>query len=197
MKIFFLLLFLSGALLCGCSTNYNYPSKNITVRKTNGIEKEYGLLSVRGDTAIVVLDWAEAKVTPLPFSDAEVIGKDSIAKIVRDGIGGGSNTGLGILCGAALGTGIGVLLSPSPPPQPKNIPDAIIAPLNDLGYQFSKVLIIGGMIILGSVIGGVIGSRSSASILRQKNFGLLPIPIEFFFDRSRSIPIRSRRSCNT
>ncbi len=104
MKIFFLLFVLSTALLTGCSTNYNYPSKKITVHKVSGAESDYGLLSVRGDSAITVLDWAEASITPIPFSHVELIKRDSIARITRSGHGGGGeNTGIGAEYGAAGG----------------------------------------------------------------------------------------------
>ena len=105
MKIFFLLFFFSSALLSSCAS-YNYPSKKITVVKAAGLEKEYGLLSVRGDSAVVVLDWAEAKVKPLPYSHAEVIRKKNIANIIREGKGAVPKT----VMGAAVGLGIGAIL---------------------------------------------------------------------------------------
>ena len=114
MKLFFLLFFLSCLFLSGCSTNYNYPSKNITVYKTNGVNKEYGLLSVRGDSAIVVLDWTESKIKPLPFSHAEVIKKDSITNIIRNGKGI-SKAGIGAATGLITGIVLGITILNSEP----------------------------------------------------------------------------------
>lgn len=158
MKTTIILFILTGALLSGCSTNYNYPSKKITVHKTNGTKKEYALISVRGDSALAVLDWSEAQVIPIPFSHIEVLKKDSIRLVVRDGVGGGANIGLGIIGGVAIGTGIGILLSPNPPPQPNTIPTLLVYPLTDFSYQLAKVIVIGGSIILAAVLGGVIGN---------------------------------------
>ncbi len=141
MKTFFF--FLLSALLTGCSTNYNYPSKNITVIKTSGIEKEYGLLSVRGDSAIVVLDWSESKIHPLPFSHAEVIKNNVISRILRDGKGGGP-AGLGIVVGA-LGSGLlfsggGILIYGSH------------------SDAFGVLFMLAGAIVGGGIAGGIIGN---------------------------------------
>lgn len=100
MKIFFF--FLSSAMLNGCAS-YKYPSKNITIQQRTGLEKEYGLLSVRGDSAVVVLDWAESKVRPLPYSHAEVIRKDNIANIIREGKTF-SKTLIGLVAGLVVGS---------------------------------------------------------------------------------------------
>jgi hypothetical protein len=107
MKIFFLLFFLPAVFLSGCSTSYNYPSGKITIYKIYEDEKDYALLSVRGDSAIVVLDWSEHDVKPIPFSHAQVMKNDSIAWIARDGKGSGDPTIAGIL----IGTGIGFILA--------------------------------------------------------------------------------------
>ena len=100
----FLLFFLSSALLTGCSTNYNYPSKNISVLKKSGALKEYELLSVRGDTAIIVLDWAENNIKPISFSHAEAIKNDSIVNVFRNSEGVSK-----ALVGAGVGLGAGII----------------------------------------------------------------------------------------
>src|SRR5579864_6905903 len=106
MKTTILLLVLGCVFLSGCSTNYTYPSKNISVLKKSQAYKEYELLSVRGDSAIVVLDWKERNSDPLPFSHAEVLKKDSIAFIYRENRGTSQT-----LVGTGVGLGIGVLMS--------------------------------------------------------------------------------------
>ena len=84
MKIFFLLFILSSALLTGCRTSYQYESPKITVIKTNGIKSDYALLSLRRDTALVVMDWKEWDAhQSILVSPAQVIGQDSISKILR------------------------------------------------------------------------------------------------------------------
>lgn len=83
MKIF-LLFFLASVFLTGCSTTYQYESPKIAVLKTNGIQSDYALLSVRSDTALVVMDWKEWKADmSILVSLAQVIGQDSISKILR------------------------------------------------------------------------------------------------------------------
>ena len=83
MKIFFLL-FAASVFLNGCSTTYQYESPKIAVLKTNGVQSDYALLSVRSDTALVVMDWKEWKADLIiPELLAQVIGQDSISKILR------------------------------------------------------------------------------------------------------------------
>jgi len=114
MKIFILLL-LASLLITGCSTTYNYKSTHITVLQTDTTHKDYGLLSVRGDTAIVVLDWNEADVSPVPFSHAEVIKTTSGLEIMRSGHGGGGPVLVGALVGGLAGGIIGSVLAPGDP----------------------------------------------------------------------------------
>ena len=128
-SIIFLLFFLASALLSGCSTDYNYPSKKITVYKTNGVKKDYGLLSVRGDSAVVVLDWSESKVTPLPFSHAEIIKKDSISKIVREGKGAGEAMTTGARVGFIAGAIITLYFTATHPSSSANAFDYLFGPV--------------------------------------------------------------------
>ena len=52
--------------------------------KTSGVQSDYALLSVRSDTALVVMDWKEWKADLIiPELLAQVIGQDSISKILR------------------------------------------------------------------------------------------------------------------
>lgn len=102
MKLFFFF-FLSSAFLTGCGTNYNYSAKDISVYKTDGSHKTYDLLSVRGDTAIVVLPMWESDLKPISFSHAEVIRQDSILRIVRNGYSIGTTTLVGAVGGAVIG----------------------------------------------------------------------------------------------
>ena len=145
MKTTIILLLLACALLSSCSYNYTYPSKKITVRKTDGSEKEYGLLSVRGDSAIVVIDWAESHVTPLPYSHSLVLRKDSISNILRLAHGGGDNANIGMLAGALLG---GIIAS------------QFTKPVTNDFLDFSRVqnffTVLGG-ICGGCIIGNLIG----------------------------------------
>ena len=145
MKTFFLLFFLAGALLTGCSGNYYYASHKVTIYKTNSTKKEYSLFSVRGDSAIAVLDWAEAKVKPIPFSHVELIKRDSIIKIERDGHGGWIRS---TLLGALAGLTIGELIAVGPfvflgLPIPTGNPSS--------AHSINKTIDIG--IISGTVIG--------------------------------------------
>ena len=103
MKIFIAVLILSIDII-GCKPSYDYPSKKINVALTNGISRDYGLLSVRGDSAIVVLDWQESEVRPIPLSHAELITKKAIVNISRAGDRGGvANSVAGTLVGALAG----------------------------------------------------------------------------------------------
>jgi hypothetical protein len=106
MKRTITLLLLTGMLAGGCHSTYDYPSHKISVMRLYHEDHDYELLSVRGDSAIVVLDWSERDSKPIPFSHAEVIVKDSLLWIARDGKGQGPPT----LKGTAIGTGIGLLL---------------------------------------------------------------------------------------
>lgn len=159
MKTFFLVFFLSSALLTGCSTNYNYPSKKITVHKISGAESDYGLLSVRGDSAIAVLDWAESRVTPIPFSHIELIKRDSIALITRSGQGGGGkNTGIGAAYGAGFGAIGGLIFD-------LWISSALqgITTTNSSSNALSYVLFIGIGAGAGALIGAFIGNAKPPS----------------------------------
>jgi len=155
MKTVYLVFFLLSWLLSGCGTSYNYPSKKITVEKKitidkrnaerkNTVKKDYALLSVRGDSAIVVLDWAEAKVTPIPFSHAEVIKRDSIEMISRSGHSGIGNVLAGGMIGVLSGSIITGLLLPKRPSG-----DFIFMPEKDF-----DVMTIG--IVSGAVIGATL-----------------------------------------
>lgn len=143
MKTTLLFLFFSAMIHTGCSTNYNYPSKNITIIKTSGIEKDYGLLSVRGDSAIVVLDWKESKISPLPFSHAEVIKKNLISRILRDGKGGGP-AWLGILVGSL---GSGLLFT-----------GGFVLIYGSHSDAFGALFMLAGSIVGGGIVGGIIGN---------------------------------------
>lgn len=112
MKTLFIFFFLSGAILSGCSTAYNYSSKKITIRKTNGTEKEYSLLSVRGDSAVTVLDWQEENVYPIPFSHITILKNDSIVQILRKGKGGGIRSTIGGISGAIAGGAVASAFMP-------------------------------------------------------------------------------------
>ncbi len=148
MKTNIILLLIVTVLLSSCSYNYTYPSKKITVRKTDGTEKEYGLLSVRGDSAIVVLDWAEAHVNPLPYSHAEVIRKDSISNILRLAHGSGGNTIIGMVGGALLG---GLIASQFTIPLTPGLGQ--IAGLENILIVLGGI---GGGFFIGSIIGNLI-----------------------------------------
>ncbi len=147
MKIFFILFIMSSALFTGCSTSYNYQSSKITIHKIYEDEKDYSLLSVRGDSAIVVLDWSEHDVKPIPFSHAQVMRNDSIAWIGREGKGGfNSPSSEAILLGAGFGAlTTGVLL-------PNRIFDSIFG---------SDDIVRGLKIIIGIGIGAVVGALIS------------------------------------
>ncbi|MFI5263519.1 MAG: hypothetical protein ACHQM6_03285 [Candidatus Kapaibacterium sp.] len=96
---------LTSVLITGCSTNYTYPSRKIRVLKKSGVLKEFELLSLRSDSAIVVLDWIESKVVPKPLSHAEVIHRDSIGNITRSSQGNSKvliGAGIGLVSGVAL-----------------------------------------------------------------------------------------------
>ena len=154
MKTYFLLFF-AGALLSGCSTNYNYPSKKITVRKISGVEKDYGLLSVRGDSALAVLDWSESQVTPIPFSHAELIKKDSIRAIIRDGHESTGDYAYGTLIGAAVGAGLlGITLN--------SLSGSGLFSPQDISTA-ARLLIIGGGAFVGFIIGAIVYSSNSDS----------------------------------
>src|SRR5882757_1960254 len=100
-------LFLGAFLAVGCHPLYNYQSSKITVYKIYDDEKDYSLLSVRGDTAITVLDWKERDSKPFPYSHVQVLRIDSIAWISRAARGAQPPTVGGFLVGA----GVGFLLS--------------------------------------------------------------------------------------
>ena len=116
---------------------------------------DYGLLSVRGDSAIVVLDWMERNVSPTPFSHAEVIKKAPFYPLIyRAGEGGGVvNTSVGFLGGGALGGIIGLLLTP--PPQHTNnalVALAEVANTSIFAYIFIGCLVgaIAGVLIVNA-----------------------------------------------
>jgi len=108
-----LFLFLASALISSCQPNYTYSSHKITVTGSPSLatftseEKEYELLGVRGDSAIVVLDWQEQAVKPIPFSHAKLLKTDSILLVTREGKGTRPPT----LAGIAIGAGVGFLFA--------------------------------------------------------------------------------------
>ncbi len=118
MKTFYLLFLLSSALFTGCSSSYiarsifhepepssgdNYSSKNIIIYNADSVAAEYAVLSIRGDSAIVVIDPAEAEHPEnISYTRAVLFKKDSIKRIIRKAHGG-ANPIIGGLTGLATG----------------------------------------------------------------------------------------------
>ncbi|MFI5263520.1 MAG: hypothetical protein ACHQM6_03290 [Candidatus Kapaibacterium sp.] len=149
-------LLLAAAFLSGCSTSYTYSSKKVTVNKTDGGMRDYALLSVRGDSAIVVLDWAEAHVYPLPFSHAEILQEEAIKNIVREGKGGGINSTVGGLACAAAGGITAYTLFPFT----ANIYDVYLFFIPELVH----VMAIAAGVSIGAFIGSSIGDAFPPNI---------------------------------
>ena len=82
-----------------------FPFDILNENEKNRNRKDYELLTVRGDTALVVLDWAEAGVQPFPFSHATVVHTNTIAEI--DFVGGHN---LGAMIGALTGLATGIVV---------------------------------------------------------------------------------------
>jgi len=156
MKTVYGAFFLSCVLLTGCSTNYTYPSKKITVNKTNGVKKDYVLLSVRGDSVITVLDWAEADVRPISYSHAEILSHEVIKNIIREGMGGGINSTIGaIACGAAAG-----VLTVALYPPVFHGSDILFFYLP----EFLHIVVIAAGVSLGAIAGAAIGDAFPPNI---------------------------------
>jgi len=108
-----LILLLFAALLESCAsyrTSEELHSSKIKVQPIHGADKYYSLLSVRGDTAISVLDWEESDTRPVPFSHALVLQKDSIRFIERESATSDQKT-IGMLIGSAAGLGLALASS--------------------------------------------------------------------------------------
>jgi len=116
-------------------------------------EKQYELLSVRGDSALVVLDWEEREVEPLPFSHAIVLSKDPFTKIigydrdhpVENGIKGALFGGLALGV-AAVGLGY--------------IPFLDISATSSTYTHSTYYLIIAVSTFAGVAIGGIAGATA-------------------------------------
>jgi hypothetical protein len=156
-----ILVFFFCSFLPACNPVYNYPTKKITLVKADSTEQDYGLLSVRGDSAVVVLDWAESKADPMPFAHAELIKKNSIIKIIRDGRGPATKN---ILSGAGAGAIVGGLFSP-----------LLFRPTVMSGYYYSATELIeyyALTIAIGSFAGALIGSVFGAAMPSPKELYL-------------------------
>jgi hypothetical protein len=110
--IFFFVLTLSGcsshsllySLLDHATKEDLHSAKNIFIYTHDSVAIEYAVLSVRGDTAIVVIDPEEIKhPDEISYSRAVVVNKNSHRKIVEH-IKGGKPATIGLISGLVIGT---------------------------------------------------------------------------------------------
>src|SRR5438094_942957 len=93
MKFRFTLLFFASVLVSGCTSaalenhSNSYRQSHVRIMDQDSRQNEYYILSVRGDSTLVVLDWNEAGIEPIPFSHAIVLTKDIILQVHRFGSG--------------------------------------------------------------------------------------------------------------
>jgi hypothetical protein len=154
MKTHLLLPLFAAAFLSSCSPSYIYPTKNITVILKNGAEKEYGLLSVRGDSAIVVIDWEERSVKPFPFSHAETLKKDLIQQILRKPKGIQTKyTYLTAIAGAVVGGVIASVSQEHLAHSNSPVIDTLVNPI----IRTANVFTWAAYILIGTAIGAVPG----------------------------------------
>ena len=159
METTIIVILLSSLYLAGCKSSSD-SSKKITIRKNHGAKKEFALLSVRGDSAIVVLDWLESKESPLPLSHAELIRSDSIASILHEEYGSKESVTIGTLGGSIAGG----LIASEFLPQPKKYSGAdIFFPVHPFEDVVTDLLIILAGITVGAVLGGIVGNEFSNS----------------------------------
>ncbi len=156
MKTKIILLLLATVLLSSCGTGaiHRYSSNRITIEKKDSTSHEYALLSLRGDTALVVVEPENSVYEEqISYSHAIVIKKNSIRKIIGKGRGGYAREFLG----SFGGSGIGLLFALA-----QNTPGGF-EPDGWFSGSPNGRRIAGG-ILLGCIVGGIAGSLLPAPV---------------------------------
>ncbi len=101
----FLLIFF-GAQFISCSNNYLSGGNEISIRKIDGSNYNYKLLSVR-DSSLIVIDAKDDALLENSYSHAQIIVFDSIYQIYREPYHLIKNETVGRVIAGAVGAGLG------------------------------------------------------------------------------------------